>query len=93
VLERGALRVGRLADVVLVEADGVISRRRLAAAGVLVGPLHRSQLGIDVDLLACFEQQHLHPLRSEDVGGHPARGARAHDDRVVGLGEIDLLLW
>ncbi len=92
VLERRALSVGRLADVVLVEADRVVFGRGLAAARMVVGPLHRPQFGIDVDLLPRFEQQHLHPLRREHVSGHPARRAGAYDDRIVGDGQVGILL-
>src|SRR5256885_291630 len=39
-LERAPLRVGRRPDGVLVERQRVVSGWRVAAAGVIVGPLH-----------------------------------------------------
>jgi hypothetical protein len=53
VLVRAVLRgVGWLADVVLVERERMPPGRRVAAARMVVRPLHRAQLGLDVDLLA-----------------------------------------
>ena len=91
VLVRAVLRgVGWLADVVLVEREGMPPGRRVAAARMVVRPLHRAQLGFDVDLLACLEEQDLEAVRREHVRGHATRGARPDDDGVVGLGEVDL---
>ena len=67
--------------------------RHVAAARVLVRPFHRLELLVDVELPARFEQQHLHPLRGEDVRGHAAGGARANHDGVVDAGQVGLGLW
>ena len=83
------LRVGRLADRVLVEADGVAIGRHAPPPRVVVGPLHRFQLALDVELLARLQQQHLEAARGEGVGGHAPGGPRAHDHRVVDPREID----
>ena len=90
--ECGGLGVWRLTHGVLVEPDRMRPRLQLTAARVLVRPLHRAQLLLDRDLLPCFEQQYLHPLRRQDVRGHAARRAGADDYGVVGAGEVDFLL-
>ena len=91
VLERRPFGVGRLPHRVLVEADCVIAGRRFTAPRVIVRPLHRPQFLLDRDFLPRFKQQHLHPLRCEDMSGHAARRAGAHDDGIVGLREVDIL--
>ena len=88
-----ASRIRRRADVVFVEGQRMMPGRHVAAARVLVGPFHRLELLVDVELAARFEQQHLHPLRGEDVGGHAPGGTRANDDGVVDAGEVGLGLW
>ena len=67
----------------------MIARRHLAASRMLVRPLHRFQLSVDVEFLAGFEHQHFHALRGEHVRGHAARGARSDDDGVVGRLQVD----
>ena len=84
------LRVRRLADVVLVHPQRMIAGRHLAAARMIVGPFERLQLFRRVQLLARFEQQHFHPLRSQDVRGHSARRSRPNHNRVVNILEVNL---
>jgi hypothetical protein len=83
--------VRRLADVVLVLLQGVRGIGHRAAPRVVVWPLHRLQLALDVELLARFEQEDVQPMGSEDVGGHTTGGARADDDGIVGALEVDVL--
>ena len=83
------LGVGRIADRVLVLGEGVAVVGHLAATRVVVGPLHRLQLRLDVELLPRLEHQHLEALLGEDVSGHASRGPRAHHDGVVGAGQVD----
>ena len=92
VFERTAFGVGRLPDRVLVEGQGVRPGRGVAPAGVIVGPLHRAQLLLDGELLAGLEHEDTQPGSRENVGGHAAGGTGAHDHRVVGLGQVDILL-
>ena len=89
VLVRVALAVGRLADRVLVEAERLAVGRHLAAAGVIVRPLHRFQLGVEVELLAGFEEEDVQAARRQDVRGHSPGGSGPDDDRIVGPGEVD----
>ena len=90
-LEGGPLGVGRLAHGVFVHGQRAVAGWHLAPAGMLPGPLHRAQLLLDVEALARLQQQHVQALVGERVGRHAARRARAHDDHVVGLGEIRFL--
>src|SRR6059036_2295173 len=92
VLESRALGVGRLADRVLVEGEVVRSRWGVAAARVIVRPLHRAQLLLDGQLLPGLEHEHLQAVGGEHVRGHPTRRAGAHDHRIVCLREVDVLL-
>src|SRR5207244_5668309 len=54
-LERAPLRVRRRTDGVLVERQRVVSGGRVAAAGVIVGPLHGPALLLGRQLLAGLE--------------------------------------
>ena len=90
VLVRRVLRVRRLPHRVLVEGDRVPVAGHLAPARVVVGPLHRLQLGLHVELAARFQQQDVQAVRREDVRGHAAGGTGADDDGVVDGGEIGL---
>ena len=47
--------------------------RRIAAAGVVMRPLHRSQLGVEVELFAGFEEQDVEASRHEDMPPFPRR--------------------
>jgi hypothetical protein len=91
VLVGRSLGVGRLADGVFAAGKGVRIGRHVAAAGMVVGPLHGFQLFVDVQLLAGFEQQHFHAVRRENVRGHAAGGAGADYDGVVSFTEIDFV--
>ena len=87
-----SLRVGRLADRVLVEGERLAVGRHVAAPRMVVGPLHRAQLLRGVELAPGLEQQHLEPARGEHVGGGAAGRAGADDHRVVHDREVGFLL-
>src|SRR5438128_518221 len=59
---------------------------------MIVRPLHRTQLLIDVKLLPRLEHQHAQAVGGQDVGGHAAGRSGAHDHCVVRLRQVDVLL-
>ncbi len=87
---RQALRIRRRADVVLVQRQRVVLRRHVTAPRVVVRPLHRLELGVDVELPPGLEQQHLQPLLGQHERGHPTGGTGPDDDGVVGLRQVGL---
>ena len=93
VLVGSALRVGRLADRVFVEREGVMARRHLAAARMLVRPLHGFQFAIDIQLFPGFEQQHLHAVGGKHVRRHPACSPGSYNNRIVDRLEFHLRLF
>src|SRR4051812_34415748 len=64
--------------------------RHLAPSRMLVGPLHRFEFAVDVELLSGFEHEHLHALRREYMCRHSSRGAGAHDHSIVGRLQINV---
>ena len=84
-----ALRIGRLEPLVVGFVEHVGVGRQLAAARMVIGPLHRADLFLEVDLLAGLQHQHVEAVGGEHVRRHAAGRARADDQHVVELGEID----
>src|SRR5712691_2693299 len=81
--------IGRIADGVFVESEGVLVRREGSAIGIVVGPLHGAEFFFDGELLPGFEEEDLQAVAGEDVCGHAAGGAGANDDRIVSFGEVN----
>ena len=73
----------------------MIAGREVAATRMVVRPLHRPQLRVDLgegELLPRLEQQHLETQLGEHVCRHAARGSRTDDDGIVRLGQVDFLI-
>ena len=83
------LRVGRLEPLVVQLVEHVGVGRELAAARMIVRPLQRAHLRLEVDLPAGLQQQHVEAVGCERVRRHAAGRARAYDQHVVGLGQAD----
>ena len=47
-------------------------RRKIAAARMIVRPLHGLQLFVDVELLTGLEKQHFHAVRRQNMRRHSA---------------------
>ena len=73
----------------------MVPRGHIAAAWMVVRPLHRLELALDVEFPAGFEKQDLQAARREHVGGHAAGRAGTDNDGVVCDAKIrgGLSLW
>src|SRR5467141_91902 len=80
--------IGRIADGVFIEGEGVLVQRERSAIRIVVRPLHGAQFLLDREFFSSFEEEDLQAVAGEDVRGHAARSAGSDDDRVVSLGQV-----
>src|SRR5438046_10323797 len=62
--------------------------RHLPSPRMVVRPLGRLQLLVDIELPAGFEHQYLHPMCCHHVRRHSAGRTRTNDDGVIGSPKV-----